>query len=100
MPCPADLRVHRHDGMTFVTAGQMIVACYPDGDVAMRNVAVVVARQLGFSGQRVAEVMGLSASYVATLRQRARREGAAGPGRPPGPKPKLSPARSGPPANW
>ncbi len=78
--------------MTFVTAGQMIVACYPDGDVAMRNVAVVVARQLGFSGQRVAEVMGLSASYVATLRQRARREGAAGLVRPSGPKPKLSPA--------
>ena len=31
MPHPADLRVHRHDGMTFVTAGQMIIACYPDG---------------------------------------------------------------------
>src|SRR5260370_11362229 len=92
MPCPADLRVHHHDGTTFVTAGQMMVACYADGDVAMRNVAVAVDRQLGFSGQRVAEVMGLSASYVATLRQRARREGAAGLVRPSGPKPKLSPA--------
>ena len=57
----------------------------------MRNVAVAVARQLGFSGQRVAQVMGLSASYVATLHQRARREGAAGLVRPSGPKPKLSP---------
>src|SRR6266702_1299500 len=92
MPHPADLRTHHHDGTTLVTAGQMIIACYPDGDVAMRNVAVAVARQLGFSGQRVAEVMGLSASYVATLRQRARREGAAGLVRPSGPKPKLSPA--------
>src|SRR6266571_1887354 len=92
MPHPAGLRTHHHDGTTLVTAGQMIIACYPDGDVAMRNVAVAVARQLGFSGQRVAEVMGLSASYVATLRQRARREGAAGLVRPSGPKPKLSPA--------
>ena len=91
MPHPADLRVRRHDGETFVTAGQMVIACYPDGDVAMRNVAVAVARQLGFSGQRVAEVMGLSASYVATLHQRALREGAAGLVRPSGPKPKLSP---------
>jgi hypothetical protein len=92
MPHPADLRTHHHHGTTLVTAGQMIIACYPDGDVAMRNVAVAVARQLGFSGQRVAEVMGLSASYVATLRQRARREGAAGLVRPSGPKPKRSPA--------
>ena len=100
MPHPADLRVHYHDGMTFMTAGQMIVACYPDGDVAMRNVAVAVARQLGFSGQRVAEVMGLSASYVATLHQRARREGAAGLVRPSGPKPKLSPAKWARAARW
>jgi transposase len=91
VPHPADLRVRRHDGETFVTAGQMVIACYADGDVAMRNVAVAVARQLGFSGQRVAEVMGLSASYVATLHQRALREGAAGLVRPSGPKPKLSP---------
>ena len=91
MPQPADLRVDHHGGETFVTAGQMVIACYPDGDVAMRNVAVAVARQLGFSGQRVAQVMGLTASYVATLHQRALREGAAGLVRPSGPKPKLSP---------
>src|SRR5258708_13990275 len=103
MPQPADLRAGHHDGTTFVTAGQMIIACYPDGDVAMRNVAVAVARQLGFSGQRVAQVFGLTASYVATLPQRALREGAAGLVRPSGPKPKLSPqvwapqARSRPP---
>ncbi len=75
MPHPADLRAHHHDGQAFVTAGQMLIACYPDGDIAMRNIAVAVARQLGFSGQRV----------------RARREGAAGLVRPSGPKPKLSP---------
>ena len=90
MPHPADLRVHSRGGTTFVTAGQMVIACYPGGDVAMRNVAVAVARQLGFSGQQVAQVMGLSDSYVATLHQRALREGAAGLVRPSGPKPKLS----------
>jgi hypothetical protein len=100
MPHPADLRVHHHDGTTFVTAGQMIVACYSDGDIAMRNVAVAVARQLGFPGQRVAQVMGLSASYVATLHQRARREGAAGLVRPSGPKPKRSPADWAQAARW
>ncbi len=100
MPHPADLRAQHHDGMTFLAAGQMIVACYPDGDVAMRNVAVAVARELGFSGQRVAQVMGLSASYVATLRQRARREGAAGLVRPSGPKPRLSPAVWARAAKW
>src|SRR5258708_25185324 len=91
MPQPADLRAGHHDGETFVTAGQMIIACYPDGDVAMRNVAVAVARQLGFSGQRVAQVFGLTASYVATLHQLALRDGAAGLVRPSGTKPMLSP---------
>ena len=100
MPCPADLRVHHHDGTTFVTAGQVIVAGYCDGDIAMRNVAVAVARQLGFSGQRVAEVAGQSASYVATLHQRARREGAAGLARPSGPKPKRSLADWAQAARW
>src|SRR5260221_6596629 len=88
---PADLRVHHHEATTFVTAGQMVIACYPGGEIAMRNVAVDVARQLGFSGQQVAQVMGLTDSYVATLHQRALREGAAGLVRPSGPKPKLSP---------
>jgi hypothetical protein len=100
MPHPADLRVHHHDGETFVTAGQLVIACYPDSDVAMRNVAVAAARQLGFSGQRVAQVMGLTASYVATLHQRARREGAAGLVRPSGPKPKLPPQVRARAARW
>ncbi len=100
MPHPADLRVHSHDGTTFVTAGQMVIACYPDGDVAMRNVAVAVARQLGFSGLQVAQVMGLTDSYVATLHQRALREGAAALVRPSGPKPKLSPQAWARAAKW
>src|SRR5260370_41803255 len=87
MPHPADLRVHHHAGTTFVTAGQMVIACYPGGEIAMRNVAVAVARQLGISGQQVAQVIGLSDSYVAARHQRAPREGAARPGRPSRPEP-------------
>jgi len=92
MPDPTDLRVQAHGGMTYVMAGPVVLACYRDGDLAMRNIAVAVTRQLGFPGKVVAEVMGLTPSYVATLHQRALREGAAGLARPSGPKPKLGPA--------
>jgi len=92
MPDPTDLRVQAHGGTTYVLAGPVVLACYRDGDVAMRNIAVAVARQLGFPGKVVAQVMGLTPSYAATLHQRALREGAAGLARPSGPKPKLGPA--------
>src|SRR5260370_1215622 len=92
MPSPRDLCRHDHGGLTWITAGPVILACYPAGDVAMRNVAVAVARQLGVPGTGVAEVMGLSENYVATLRQRALRGGAAGLVRPSRPQPQLTPA--------
>src|SRR5258708_21106318 len=44
----------------------------------MRNVAVAVLRQLGFGGRTVAAVMGLTENYVATLHNRALREGTPG----------------------
>lgn len=44
----------------------------------MRNVVVATLRGLGFSGQRVAEVLDLSEEYVARLNQRAARYGSAG----------------------
>ncbi|HUL27241.1 MAG TPA: hypothetical protein VLW44_15910 [Streptosporangiaceae bacterium] len=59
-----------------------------------------MARQLGFPGKVVAEVMGLSENYVATLRQRALREGVAGLVRPSGPKPGLTPADWARAAGW
>jgi hypothetical protein len=86
MPDARDL--HRLDsgGETAVFAGSRQLFRYPEDDTAMRNVAVAVLRQLGFSGTAVAAVMGLTPSYVATLRQRSLREGTAGlvrePGRP------------------
>ena len=59
----------------------------------MRNVVVVMLTELGFTGVRVAEVMGLTPEYVSMLRGRARREGSAGLVRMRGRRPKLSPAQ-------
>jgi hypothetical protein len=92
MPYPGDLRVQAYGEMSYLMAGPVVLASYRDGDLAMRNIAVAVARRLGFPGKVVAAVMGLTPSYVATLHQRALREGAAGLARPSGPKPKLGPA--------
>ena len=78
MPDPGDLRRAEHDGMTFICAGSTLLACYPSGDAGMRNVAVAVLRQLGFGGRTVAAVMGLTENYVATLHNRALREGTPG----------------------
>ena len=78
MPDPTDLRRDEHDGMTFICAGSALLACYPSGDAGMRNVAVAVLRQLGFGGRTVAAVMGLTENYVATLHNRALREGTPG----------------------
>ena len=73
-------------GQTVIFAGSRQLFRYPAGDTAMRNIAVAALRQLGYGGTAVAAVMGLTPNYVATLHQRALREGTAGlvrePGRP------------------
>ena len=54
----------------------------------MRNMAIVTLRRVGFPGWRVAEVFGLTPTYVARLKTAAARDSAAalagqdGPGRP------------------
>ena len=78
MPDPSLLHRADRDGTTWILAGSVVLACYPSGDAGLRNVAVAVCRQLGFSGRAVAEVMGLTENYVATLHNRALREGTAG----------------------
>ncbi len=57
---------------------------YDAADVAMRNLALATLRRLGFPGRRVAQVLGLTENYVATLYSAALRQGSAaltGPGR-------------------
>ena len=84
MPEAADLRVLRSDGVTWVFAGKTALFRFADGDTAMRNIAVAALRQIGFSGTQVAAALGLTTNYVATLHQRAQRDGTAGLVRPRG----------------
>ncbi len=84
MPEAADLRVLRSDGVTWIFAGKTALFRFADGDAGMRNIAVAALRQIGFSGRQVAAALGLTTNYVATLHQRAAREGTAGLVRPRG----------------
>jgi hypothetical protein len=90
MPEPRDLHRVTADGTTWILAGPAALFSYPEADAGMRNVAVVTLRQLGYPGQAVADLMGLSECYVATLRSRALREGTAGVVRQPGARRKLT----------
>jgi hypothetical protein len=86
MPDVRDLHLLDSGGQTVIFAGSRQLFRYPEDDTAMRNIAVAALRQLGYGGTAVAAVMGLTPNYVATLHQRALREGTAGlvrePGRP------------------
>ena len=84
MPGPHDLRRLDSGGETVIFAGRVQLFRFAEDDTAMRHVAAAVLRQLGFRGQDVAAVLGLTPNYVATLHQRALREGTAGLVRPPG----------------
>src|SRR5262249_28935141 len=82
-----------HDGHTVVLVGNRAVASYDNDDTGMRNLTIVTLTELGFSGRRVADVLGLTPEYVSMLRGRARREGSAGLVRIRGRRPKLSAAQ-------
>jgi hypothetical protein len=88
MPEPSDLRLHKADGQFVITAGPVVLFAYGESDVVMRNLAISALRRLGFTGRRVAAVMGLTENYVATLHAGAVRDGSAAlvrrpaPGRP------------------
>ena len=77
MPSPQDLHLHRTAGRVVVLAGSTVVAEYGETDLAMRNMAIVTLRRVGFPGWRVAEVFGLTPTYVARLKSAAARRGAA-----------------------
>src|ERR1035441_8435200 len=88
MPAPRDLRLHQAGGRCVITVGATVLFDYDAADTAMRTMAISALRQLGFTGRRVAGVLGLTESYVATLHNLALREGSAAlirhprPGRP------------------
>ena len=88
MPSPWDLHLHRAAGRVVVLAGSAVVAEYAEGDLALRNMVIVTLRRVGFPGWRVAEVFGLTPTYVSRLKTAAARGGAAAlasqdrPGRP------------------
>ena len=84
MPDPRDL--HRLDtgGETVIFAGTAELFRFAEDDAAGRHLAAAVLRQLKFPGKDVAAVLGLSPAYVATLHQRALREGTAALVRPAG----------------
>ena len=84
MPDPRDLRRLDTGGQTVIFAGSAELFRFAADDTAMRHVAAAVLRQLKFPGKDVAAVLGLSAAYVATLHQRALREGTAALVRPAG----------------
>src|SRR5208283_3834879 len=66
-----------------------VLSEYAESDVVMRNFAITAVRRAEFGGKQVAEVFGLSESYVSTLHAAALRDGSPalvtqpGPGRPP-----------------
>ena len=77
MPSPRDLCLHRAAGRVVVLVGSTVVAEYGDTDLAMRNMVIVTLRRLGFPGWRVAEVFGLTPTYVSRLKTVAARQGVA-----------------------
>jgi Transposase protein len=84
MPSPRDLRRLDTGGETVIFAGSVQLFRFAEDDTAMRHIAAAGLRQLGFAGKDAAAVLGLTPGYVATLRQRALREGTAALVRPAG----------------
>src|SRR6266567_2881551 len=77
MPEPSDLRLHQAGGRIVISAGPAVLFDYAAGDTMMRDIAITVLRGLGFTGRRVAAVLGLTENYVATRHNVAARGGTA-----------------------
>jgi len=87
MPLAVDLRRTEVDGEVLIAVGNRALFRHEVGDAGLRNVAAVTLPELGFTGRRVAEVLGITEEYVSMLRARVRRDGSAAlvrrQGRPP-----------------
>lgn len=78
MPVPLDLQRIDVDGQVLIAVGSKVLFSYAALDGGMRNIAAATLPELGFTGRRVAQVLGITEVYVSRLRGRARREGSAG----------------------
>jgi hypothetical protein len=78
MPTPQDLHRSEVDGEVVIAVGATALFSYAADDAGLRNLAAVTLPEMGFTGRRVAEVLGITEEYVSMLRGRARREGSAG----------------------
>ncbi len=77
MPEAADLCRIEVDGRVVIMVGAVALFDYEASDAGLRNLAAVTLPELGFTGRRVAEVVGITEEYVSELRGRTRREGSA-----------------------
>jgi len=78
MPAPFSLSKQTISGETVVSFGPRLMFVFDDGDLGMRNLAIVALRRAGVSGMEVAQLFGLRHEYVSRLCKRAREEGSAG----------------------
>ena len=78
MPAPRDLQRVEVDGQVLITVGSAVLFSYEAADAGLRNLAAVTLPEMGFTGRRVAQVLGITQEYVSMLRARARAEGSAG----------------------
>src|SRR5664280_968315 len=78
MPSPRDLRRVEVDDQVLICVGASVVFSYDAADAGLRNLAAVTLPEMGFTGRRVAQVLGITEEYVSMLRARARAEGSAG----------------------
>jgi hypothetical protein len=77
MPAPRDLQRVEVDGQVLIAVGASVLFSYDAADAGLRNLAAVTLPEMGFTGRRVARVLGITQEYVSMLRARARAEGSA-----------------------
>jgi D-arabinose 1-dehydrogenase-like Zn-dependent alcohol dehydrogenase len=78
MPAPRHLHRVEVDGQVLITVGASVLFSYEAADSGLRHLAAVRLPEMGFTGRRVARVLGITQEYVSMLRARARAEGSAG----------------------
>ncbi len=78
MPDPEPLRLHTHQGESFVLSGKWVLFRFDTADTGMRKLAMVSLTQARHPVKTVAAVFGVTPTYVSMLRTTARERGSAG----------------------